>query len=68
MSYPITKNSPFERPLSKILFRMQRSGVMQNIWNRYQIIEETQCEERKVIEIQILRQNKDSNGFLAKIP
>ena len=49
LSFPLAKESPFLEPLKKALFQMNLAGIIDNIWERHQILVDTMCEERKVL-------------------
>ena len=48
-SYPIAYDSPFLKHVNKVLFELERSGLMTKIKNRYKARPISQCSEGKVI-------------------
>ena len=50
MSIPLAKESPFLKPMKNTFFEMAKSGILENIWEKYTYTpSNVQCEEKKVI-------------------
>ena len=61
MSYILAKESPFLEPLKRTIYEMMQSGIINEIWEKYQPNLNTECNEPKVI----IYQHK--NTFAKKI-
>ena len=51
---PFTKESPFHEHFKRTFDKMMSYGVLKKIWDDHQKILDLQCEERKVIIVQIV--------------
>ena len=66
MSIPLAKESPFLEPMKNTFFEMAKSGILENIWEKYTYTpSNVQCEEKKV-NIEMLCTN-DINDSLIHI-
>ena len=48
MSYILAKESPFLEPLKRTIYEMMQSGIINEIWEKYQPNLDTECNEPKV--------------------